>query len=57
MQPMTPLFFHQRVIDEEVKPAFQKLKSFILDEYAQHLRASPGLGSLPNGQEMYKVRL
>ena len=36
-------------------PAFSDLKIYILDEYYQHLRPEPGLGSLPNGREMYKV--
>ena len=45
----------QRVIEDEIKPAFLKLSDFIQTEYYPHLRRDPGIGSLPNGQNMYKV--
>jgi len=36
----------KRVIHHEVKPAFEKLRDFLNDEYSKHLRKFPGISSL-----------
>ena len=44
----------KEVISNDVLPAFKNMEIYILDEYINHLRSSPGISSLPNGLEMYQ---
>jgi uncharacterized protein (DUF885 family) len=44
----------KEVITNEVLPAFKNMEIYILDEYMNHLRTSPGISILPGGQKMYQ---
>ncbi len=44
----------KRLISEEINPAFEKLKDFVLGEYMNETRPGIGLVSLPNGQALYQ---
>jgi uncharacterized protein (DUF885 family) len=41
-------------VDKEVRPAYTKLASFIAAEYAPKGRREPGIGTLPNGDALYR---
>ncbi|MCF6131099.1 DUF885 domain-containing protein [Flavobacterium wongokense] len=43
------------VIKEKLEPQFKKMTAFLKDEYLPASRATSGIGSLPNGNEIYKV--
>lgn len=43
------------VIKEKLEPQFKKMTAFLKEEYLPASRATSGIGSLPNGQELYKV--
>ncbi|WP_109127271.1 DUF885 family protein [Dyella sp. C11] len=40
-------------IDQQVRPAYQKLGTFVKNDYAPHGRVEPGVWSLPNGDAIY----
>jgi uncharacterized protein (DUF885 family) len=44
-------------VDEHVKPALQNLRDFLADEYEAHAQAEPGLGGVPDGQELYRLAI
>jgi uncharacterized protein (DUF885 family) len=44
-------------VDNEVRPAYQKLANFIATEYAPKGRTEPGLWALPNGDERYRFAI
>eukprot|EP00094_Tigriopus_californicus_P005138 TCALIF_04952-PA protein Name:"Similar to Slc25a15 Mitochondrial ornithine transporter 1 (Mus musculus)" AED:0.50 eAED:0.50 QI:0/0/0/0.33/1/1/3/0/767 len=44
----------KKVIEAEVLPAYNRLDEYIHNEYFLHLRPTPGVLSLPNGQSYYK---
>jgi uncharacterized protein (DUF885 family) len=46
-----------QVIDSEVVPSYLKLAAFLKDEYAPHGRKEPGVWSLPNGDERYRLAI
>ncbi|MDC4953271.1 DUF885 domain-containing protein [Acinetobacter baumannii] len=43
-----------QVIDQNVRPAYQKLGTFIQKDYLPHGRQHEGIWSLPNGDELYR---
>jgi uncharacterized protein (DUF885 family) len=43
-----------RAIDEQVRPAYEKLAAFIATEYAPAGRSDAGIWSLPGGEERYR---
>ena len=44
-------------VEEQVRPAYQKLASFIADEYAPRGRIEPGLWALPDGDARYRFHI
>ena len=42
------------MIRDQLMASFKKLSDFLKNEYIQHARETSGIGSLPNGQELYK---
>ena len=38
----------------EILPEFKRLQEYIFGDYRKHLRAEPGISSLPNGDEFYQ---
>ncbi len=45
------------IISSEIMPALARLRSFIREEYFQHLRSGPGVSNLPRGTEFYQKAL
>jgi uncharacterized protein (DUF885 family) len=45
------------VVDGEVRPAYQKLETFLAKEYAPHGRADEGYWALPDGDERYRFNV
>jgi uncharacterized protein (DUF885 family) len=43
------------VIKEKLEPQFKKMTAFLKDEYLPASRSTSGIGSLPNGADLYKV--
>lgn len=43
-----------QAIDQNVRPAYQKLGTFIQKDYLPHGRQHEGIWSLPNGDELYR---
>ncbi|MGV3695699.1 DUF885 domain-containing protein [Flavobacterium sp.] len=43
------------VIKEKLEPQFKKMTAFLKNEYLPASRASSGIGSLPNGKDLYSV--
>ncbi|EMI6259607.1 DUF885 domain-containing protein [Acinetobacter baumannii] len=43
-----------QTIDQNVRPAYQKLGAFIQKDYLPHGRQHEGIWSLPNGDELYR---
>ena len=43
------------VIKEKLEPQFKKMSAFLKDEYLPASRSTSGIGSLPNGKELYNV--
>jgi uncharacterized protein (DUF885 family) len=43
------------VIKEKLEPQFKKMTAFLKDEYLPASRATSGIGSLPNGKDLYGV--
>lgn len=46
-----------QTIDQNVRPAYQKLGTFIQKDYLPHGRQHEGIWSLPNGDELYRFYL
>ena len=44
-------------VDEHIKPAMQHLRDFLADEYEPHAMAEPGIGAVPDGQELYRLAI
>jgi len=44
-------------IDKEVRPAYEKLKSFLATEYAPKGRTEPGIWALPDGDARYRFAI
>lgn len=44
-------------VDEHVQPALLAYRDFLADEYRQHARPQPGLGSTPGGDAAYAVAI
>jgi len=44
-------------IDNEVRPAYRKLRKFVAEDYAPHGRSEPGIWQLPNGDAIYRFRI
>ncbi|MES2410599.1 MAG: DUF885 domain-containing protein [Bacteroidota bacterium] len=42
-------------IKEKLEPQFKKMTAFLKNEYLSASRATSGIGSFPNGKELYKV--
>lgn len=42
-------------IKEKLEPQFKKMTAFLKNEYLPASRTTSGIGSLPNGKELYKV--
>lgn len=42
-------------IKEKLEPQFKKMTAFLKNEYLSASRSTSGIGSLPNGKELYKV--
>ncbi len=45
------------VVDNEVRPAYTKLGTFIATDYAPHGRTEPGVWSLPDGDARYRFAI
>jgi uncharacterized protein (DUF885 family) len=45
------------VVRDSINPAYAKLAAFVRDEYAPKGRTEPGVWSLPNGAEIYALRV
>lgn len=43
------------VIKEKLEPQFKKMTAFLKNEYLPASRTTSGIGSLPNGKELYKT--
>jgi len=43
------------VIKEKLEPQFKKMTAFLKDEYLPASRATSGIGSLPNGADLYQT--
>ncbi|WP_130619512.1 DUF885 domain-containing protein [Dyella amyloliquefaciens] len=43
-------------IDQQVRPAYQKLSQFVAKDYAPHGRSEPGVWQLPNGEAIYRFQ-
>ncbi|MDG2537040.1 DUF885 family protein [Dyella jiangningensis] len=43
-------------IDQQVRPAYQKLGRFVAKDYAPHGRTEPGVWQLPNGDAIYRFQ-
>jgi len=43
-------------IDQQVRPAYQKLSQFVAKDYAPHGRSEPGVWQLPNGDAIYRFQ-
>ena len=41
-------------IQNDVLPAFKKLRDFVLTDYKRHTRKWPGISSVPNGEQRYQ---
>jgi uncharacterized protein (DUF885 family) len=44
-------------IDQQVRPAYQKLGTFVKNDYAPHGRSEPGVWQLPNGEAIYAFQV
>ena len=44
-------------VDEHIKPALQHLRDFLANEYEPHAMAEPGIGAVPDGQELYRLAI
>jgi len=44
-------------IDQQVRPAYQKLGTFVKNDYAPHGRSEPGVWQLPNGAAIYAFQV
>jgi uncharacterized protein (DUF885 family) len=44
-------------IDQQVRPAYQKLSQFVARDYAPHGRSEPGVWQLPNGEAIYRFQV
>nr|WP_199047862.1 DUF885 family protein [Dyella sp. ASV24] len=44
-------------IDQQVRPAFDKLGAFVKNDYAPHGRTEPGVWQLPNGNAIYAFQV
>jgi uncharacterized protein (DUF885 family) len=44
-------------VDEHVKPALQRLRDFLANEYESHAQAEPGIGGVPDGQDLYRLAI
>lgn len=44
-------------IDQQVRPAFDKLGTFVKNDYAPHGRTEPGVWQLPNGNAIYAFQV
>lgn len=42
-------------VAEDIYPALQRLRDFLVDEYEAQARTEPGLSSTPNGAEAYRL--
>ncbi len=47
----------QRVVEEEIHPALQRLRDFLADAYEAQARPEPGLGSTPDGEAAYRLSI
>ncbi|AIF49250.1 DUF885 domain-containing protein [Dyella japonica] len=44
-------------IDQQVRPAYAKLGTFVKNDYAPHGRSEPGVWQLPNGEAIYAFQV
>jgi len=44
-------------VDEHVKPALQRLRDFLADEYEAKAQPEPGIGHVPDGQDLYRLAI
>ena len=44
-------------VDEHIKPAYQRLRDFLADEYEPHAMAEPGISATPDGQAAYRLAI
>lgn len=48
---------YRQIINEEVLPAYQRLRDFVRDEYIPATRATVGWSELPNGKSWYDFQI
>jgi uncharacterized protein (DUF885 family) len=48
---------YTRAIEQEIVPAYRRLRDFMRDEYLPHCRTSAGLGELPGGGRWYSFQV
>ena len=46
-----------KAVDEDVRPAYRKLATFVEKEYAPKGRTALGVSSLPNGERLYRFQV
>jgi uncharacterized protein (DUF885 family) len=44
-------------VEEHVKPALMRLSNFLVSEYEPSAMAEPGIGSVPDGQDLYRLAI
>jgi len=44
-------------VDEHIKPAYQRLRDFLADEYEPNAMAEPGISATPDGQAAYRLAI
>jgi len=44
-------------VDEHVKAPLQRLRDFLVDEYEPKAQAEPGIGIVPDGQDLYRLAI
>jgi len=44
-------------VEEHIKPAYQRLRDFLADEYEPNAMAEPGISATPDGQAAYRLAI
>ncbi|MBC7473748.1 MAG: DUF885 domain-containing protein [Candidatus Sericytochromatia bacterium] len=47
----------KNILEENIKPAYQRLDNFLKDDYLKHARTTDGVWSLPNGEKLYQFEI
>ncbi len=44
---------YRKMVENQLMPAYQRLRAYLVDEYMPKTRTTPGMDALPNGAEWY----